>query len=71
MERIIRVSYIKPATNENEIGLEKNRDYYTNNDTLHEAITAVRIAIQSTLSKLNVTEILSIVEINTSGITIS
>lgn len=71
MERIIRVSYVKPATNENEIGLEKYRDYYTNNDTLHEAITAVRIAIQSTLSKLNVTEILSIVEINTSGINIS
>ena len=71
MERIIRVSYVKPATNENEIGLEKYRDYYTNTDTLHEAITAVRIESQKTFFKLNVTEILSIVEINTSGITIS
>ena len=71
MERIIRVSYVKPATNENEIGLEKHRDYYTNTDTLEEAIAVVRIESQKTFFKLNVTEILSIVEINTSGINIS
>lgn len=71
MERIIRVSYVKPATNENEIGLEKYRDYYTNTDTLEEAIAIVTIESQKTFFKLNVTEILSIVEINTSGINIS
>ena len=71
MERIIRVSYVKPATNENEIGLEKQRDYYTNTDTLEEAIAIVTIEFQKTFFKLNVTEILSIVEINTSGINIS
>ena len=70
MERIIRVSYVKPATNENEIGLEKHRDYYTNTDTLEEAITIVTIESQKTFFKLNVTEILSIVEIH-NGITIS
>jgi hypothetical protein len=69
MERIIRVTY-NPLPIQNGILPQQYRDYYTNNDTLHEAITAVRIAIQSTLSKLNITEIVSIVEIN-DGITIS
>jgi hypothetical protein len=71
MQRIIRVSYVKPATNENEIGLEKYRDYYTNTDTLEQAIAAVRIEAQKTFFKLNVTEILSIEEVISSGINIS
>ena len=50
MERIIRVSYVKPATNENEIGLEKQRDYYTNTDTLDEAIASVRAEILKTIA---------------------
>lgn len=69
MQRIIRVTY-NPLPMQNGILPQQYRDYYTNNDTLDEAITAVRIAIQSTLSKLNITEIVSIVEIHY-GITIS
>ena len=69
MERIIRVTY-NPLPIQNGILPQQYRDYYTNNDTLDEAITVVRIAIQSTLSKLNITEIVSIVEIH-DGITIS
>ena len=69
MERIIRVTY-NPLPIQNGILPQQYRDYYTNNDTLDEAITVVRIAIQSTLSKLNITEIVSIVEIH-NGITIS
>jgi hypothetical protein len=71
MERIIRVSYVKPATNENEIGLEKYRDYYTNTDTLEQAIEIVRIESQKTFFKLNITEILSIEEVISSGINIT
>ena len=69
MERIIRVKYNQLQI-QNGILQQQYRDYYTNNDTLDEAITEVRIAIQSTLSKLNITEIVSIVEIH-NGITIS
>jgi len=52
MERIIRVSYIKPATNENEIGLEKHRDYYTNTDTLEQAIESARTEMLKLIAKV-------------------
>ena len=52
-----------PARNETEIGLERHRDYYTNTDTLEEAITSVRIEAAKSLDKLSVTEIISIIEI--------
>ena len=63
MERIIRVSYVKPARNENEIGLEKYRDYYTNNDTLEQAIESARTEMQKRLEGTG-DEIVSIVESN-------
>ena len=52
MERIIRVSYIKPATNENEIGLEKHRDYYTNTDTLEQAIESAKTEMLKLIAKV-------------------
>lgn len=64
MERIIRVSYIKPATNENEIGLEKHRDYYTNTDTLEEAIESARTEILKLIAIIG-GDIISITEDNT------
>ena len=63
MERIIRVSYVKPARNENEIGLEKYRDYYTNNDTLEQAIESAITEMQKRLEGTG-DEIVSIVESN-------
>lgn len=62
MERIIRVSYIKPATNENEIGLEKHRDYYTNTDTLEQAIESARTEMLKLIAKVG-GEIISIEQI--------
>lgn len=62
MERIIRVSYIKPATNENEIGLEKHRDYYTNTDTLEQAIESARTEMLKLIAKIG-GEIISIEQI--------
>jgi len=62
MERIIRVSYVKPATNENEIGLEKHRDYYTNTDTLDEAIESARTEMLKLIAKVG-GEIISIEQI--------
>ena len=64
MERIIRVSYVKPATNENEIGLEKHRDYYTNTDTLEEAIESARTEMLKLIAKIG-GDIISITEDNT------
>jgi len=64
MERIIRVSYVKPATNENEIGLEKHRDYYTNTDTLEQAIESARTEMLKLIAKVG-GEIISITEDNT------
>ena len=64
MERIIRVSYVKPATNENEIGLEKHRDYYTNTDTLEEAIESARTEILKLIAIIG-GDIISITEDNT------
>ena len=62
MERIIRVSYVKPATNENEIGLEKHRDYYTNTDTLEQAIESARTEMLKLIAKVG-GEIVSIEQI--------
>ena len=64
MERIIRVSYVKPATNENEIGLEKHRDYYTNTDTLEEAIESARTEMLKLIAIIG-GDIISITEDNT------
>jgi hypothetical protein len=62
MERIIRVSYVKPATNENEIGLEKHRDYYTNTYTLEQAIESARTEMLKLIAKVG-GEIISIEQI--------
>jgi hypothetical protein len=60
MERIIRVTY-NPKINEGEIGIQKNRDYYTNTDTLEEAIESVRTEIQK-LTYIVESEIVSVEE---------
>ena len=70
MQRIIRIRYNLPPI-ENGILPQPYRDYYTNNDTLEEAIAVVRIEAQKTLAKLNITEIVSIEEVISSGINIS
>lgn len=62
MERIIRISYVKPATNENEIGLEKHRDYYTNTDTLEQAIESARTEMLKIIANIG-GEIISIEQI--------
>ena len=46
MERIILVTYNKPVT-EGGIGMQHTRKYYTNNDTLEEAIEIVRVEFQN------------------------
>jgi len=61
MERIIRVTY-NPKINEGEIGIQKNRDYYTNTDTLEEAIESVRTEIQK-LTYIVESEIVSVEEL--------
>jgi hypothetical protein len=60
MERIIRVTY-NPKINEGEIGIQKNRDYYTNTDTLEEAIESVRTEIQKVIN-IAESEIVSVEE---------
>lgn len=60
MQRIIRAKY-NPKINEGEIGIEKFRDYYTNTDTLEEAIESVRIEMQKLIDILG-GEIVSINE---------
>lgn len=61
MERIIRVTY-NPKINEGEIGIQKYRDYYTNTNTLEEAIESVRTEIQK-LTYIVESEIVSVEEL--------
>lgn len=61
MQRIIRVIY-NPAVVTDGIVVQKHRDYFTNVDTLEEAIEAARIESQKLMDVIN-GEIVSIEEI--------
>jgi len=63
MQRIIRVVY-NPQIKEGEITIQKHRDYYTNTDTLDEAIESARTEILKLIAKVG-GEIISITEDNT------
>ena len=62
MEKIIKVTYNRFIVESNSF-VEKERKYYTNTDTLEEAIEAVRIEMQKRLEGTS-DEIISIVESN-------
>lgn len=61
MERIIRVVY-NPQIAEGEITVQKHRDYYTNTDTLDEAIETARTEMLKLIAKIG-GEIISIEQI--------
>jgi len=63
MERIIRVVY-NPQIKEGEITIQKHRDYYTNTDTLDEAIESARTEMLKLIAKIG-GDIISITEDNT------
>ena len=60
MEKIIKVTYNRFIVESNSF-IEKERKYYTNMDTLEEAIEAVRIEMQKRIEGTS-DEIVSIVE---------
>ena len=51
MERIIRVVY-NPQIAEGEITVQRHRDYYTNTDTLEQAITIARNEMLKLIAKI-------------------
>jgi hypothetical protein len=61
MERIIRVVY-NPRIAEGEITVQKHRDYYTNTDTLEQAISIARNEMLKLIAKIG-GEIVSIEQI--------
>lgn len=61
MERIIRVVY-NPPVSADGILIQKHRDYYTNSETLEEAIAQVKIEMEKFISVLG-GEIVSIEQI--------
>tara|TARA_R110000868_G_scaffold411216_1_gene702421 strand:+ start:111 stop:296 length:186 start_codon:yes stop_codon:yes gene_type:complete len=61
MQRIIRVVY-NPQIAEGEITIQRHRDYYTNTDTLDEAIESARTEILKTITIIG-GEIVSIEQI--------
>jgi hypothetical protein len=61
MERIIRVVY-NPQIAEGEITVQRHRDYYTNTDTLEQAITIARNEMLKLIAKIG-GEIVSIEQI--------
>jgi hypothetical protein len=63
MQRIIRVVY-NPQIKEGEITIQKHRDYYTNTDTLDEAIESARTEILKLIAIIG-GDIISITEDNT------
>jgi len=62
MERIIKATYNKLISEGNYV--IKDRKYYTNNDTLEEAIASVRVEMQKLIDAIG-GEIISITEDNT------
>jgi hypothetical protein len=51
MERIIRVVY-NPQIAEGEITVQRHRDYYTNTDTLEQAIESARTEMLKLIAKI-------------------
>jgi sulfur carrier protein ThiS len=68
MQRIIQVTY-NPSIPENGIAIQHSRKYYTNTDTLEEAIEQVRVVAEQFVTNIN-GEIVSISETDL-GINIS